>query len=142
MSVSFDGHEGLVVVRAELAGPSGTAFLRLALDTGATRTLINTSLLVAVGYDPASSPERTEVTTGSGVEFAARVSISKVVALGRQCADFPVLAHTLPPSAGVDGVLGLDFLRGQVLTIDFQNGRLTLAEPSGAHGPRGDRGCT
>jgi len=132
MSVSFDAQQGLVVVRAELTGPSGIAVVRLALDTGATRTLTNASLLVAIGYDPAATLERTEVTTGSGVEFAALVSISKIVALGREVTEFPVLAHTLPPSAGVDGVLGLDFLRGQLLTIDFVNGRLTLAEPSHA----------
>ena len=55
-------------------------------------------------------------------------SISKIEALGRELTQLPVLAHTLPPSAGVDGVLGLDFLRGQLLSIDFRNGRLTLAE--------------
>jgi len=128
MSCSFDAQQGLVVVRAQVTGPSGIAILRLALDTAATRTTINTGLLVAVGYDPAAPLDRTEVTTGSGVEFAALVSISKIVALGRECHDFPVLAHTLPPSAGVDGVLGLDFLRGQVLTIDFQSGSLTLTD--------------
>ncbi len=53
-----------------------------------------------------------------------------ILALGREFAQLPVLAHTLPPSAGVDGVLGLDFLRGQLLTIDFPNGRLTLDQPS------------
>jgi len=132
MSIAFDGQQGLVVVRTEVTGASGIAIVRLALDTGATRTLINASLLVAVGYDPAAALERTEVTTGSGVEFAALVSVSKIVALRRQLTDFSVLAHTLPPSAGVDGVLGLDFLRGQLLTIDFLNGRLTLAEPSHA----------
>lgn len=130
MSISFDGQQGLIVVRAQVTGPSGIAILGLALDTGATRTTINSGLLVAVGYDPAASLERTEVTTGSGVEFAAVVSLSKLVALGTDRTDFPVLAHTLPPSAGVDGVLGLDFLRGQVLRIDFPNGRLTLGEPS------------
>jgi predicted aspartyl protease len=132
MSLSFDGKQGLVVVRAEVTGPSGIALVRLALDTGATRTLINASLLVAVGYDPAAALERIEVTTGSGVEFAAAVSVGKIAALGRKLTDFPVLAHTLPPSAGVDGVLGLDFLRGQLLTIDFLNGCLTLAKSSHA----------
>jgi len=134
MSASFNAQQGLVVVPAQVTGPSGIAVVRLALDTGATRTLINASLLVAVGYDPAATLERTEVTTGSGVEFAALVSITKMAALGRELTDFPVLAHTLPPSAGVDGVLGLDFLRGQLLTIDFLNGRLTLAEVSHAAG--------
>jgi predicted aspartyl protease len=136
MSISFDGQQGLIVVRSQVTGPSGIALVRLALDTGATRTLINAGLLVAVGYDPAATLERTEVTTGSGVEFAALVTISKVVALGRELTDFPVLAHTLPPSAGVDGVLGLDFLRGKVLRIDFRDGRLTLDEPKDA----GERG--
>ena len=46
--------------------------------------------------------------------------------LGRDCADFPVLAHTLPPSAGVDGLLGLDFVRGGRLTVDFRAGHVTL----------------
>ena len=87
---------------------------------------------MAVGYDPAAALERTEVTTGSGVEFAAPVSVGTIVALGRERCNFPVLAHTLPPSAGVDGILGLDFLRGHILTIDFQNGRLTLAQPADA----------
>jgi hypothetical protein len=38
---------------------------------------------------------------------------------------FPALGHTLPSSAGIDGLLGLDFLCGQSLTLS--NGRVTLA---------------
>ena len=33
MSTSFDGQQGLVVVRAQVTGPSGIAVVRLALDT-------------------------------------------------------------------------------------------------------------
>ena len=44
--------EGLVVVAAALSGPGGTAILRLALDTGATTTLVNAGMLVSIGYDP------------------------------------------------------------------------------------------
>jgi len=40
--------------------------------------------------------------------------------------DFGVLGHTLPPSAGVDGLLGLDFFRGQSLTGDFRVGRVSV----------------
>ena len=53
MSLSFDPRRGLIVVRAELFGPSGSAVLQLALETGATSTLINVAMLVAIGYDPA-----------------------------------------------------------------------------------------
>ena len=126
MSFSFDSHQGLIIVRTELAGPSGSAVLRLALDTGATGTLINAAMLTAIGYDAALSPDRFQVTTGSGVEFVPRVILKRIVALEQKRVDFPVLCHTLPQSAGIDGILGLDFLRGLTLTIDFRGGQVAL----------------
>jgi len=117
----------LIVVHAELEGPSGAAVLRLALDTGATGSLINVGMLVAVGYDPALEQDRTQVTTGSGVEFVPRVAVERIAALGRERRHFSVLSHTLPANAGVDGLLGLDFLRGRTLTVDFGNGQISLA---------------
>jgi predicted aspartyl protease len=123
----FDPQQGLIVVPAELWGPTGSVVLRLALDTGATATLVNNAVLVGVGYDPALAPTRVQVTTGSGVEYVPRVTLSRIRALGQERVDFDVLGHTLPPSAGVDGPLGLDFLRGQSVTIDFRTGRVILA---------------
>jgi predicted aspartyl protease len=124
MTFRFDARQGLIIVAAELQGPSGIAVLRLALDTGATSTLLNNSLLVATGYDPADSGDRVEITTGSGVEYVARVTVHKLTALGQQRLNFAALAHTLPPSAGVDGLLGLDFFRGSLVTIDFKDGTI------------------
>ena len=127
MSVSFDAQRGLVVVPAELEGLFGSAFIRLAVDTGATSTLINAAILVSLGYDPGASTERVQVTTGSGVEFAPQINLRRIKALAREYLSFPVLCHTLPPSAGVDGLLGLDFFRGQNLNIDFRAGQIILA---------------
>ncbi len=126
MSFSFEPEGGPILVRSELVGPTGHALVRLALDTGATTTLVNTGLLVSIGYDPGLSPERIQVSTGSGIEFVSSVRLNKITALGRQRTDFAVLSHTLPPSTGVDGVLGLDFFADQVLTIDFRCGEITL----------------
>jgi predicted aspartyl protease len=122
----FDPQQGLIVVPAELWGPTGSVILRLALDTGATATLVNIAMLVGVGYDPALAPTRVQVTTGSGVEYVPLVTLNHIRALGQERFDFGVLGHTLPPSAGVDGLLGLDFLRGQSLTVDFRVGRVGL----------------
>jgi predicted aspartyl protease len=127
MSVRFDTRLRLVVVRAEIDGPSGTGVFRFALDTGASTTLINASLLTALGYDPSLANERIEITTASGVEYAAVLPIRRIHALGRERLGLPVLCHTLPPSTGVDGLLGLNFLRGHVLTVDFPEGRIDLA---------------
>ena len=95
--------------------------VRLALDTGATGTLVNPGPLLTVGYDPALASERVQVTTGSGVEFVPRLGVLKISALTCVRENFPVLAHTLPPSATVDGLLGLDFFRGGRLELDFQS---------------------
>ena len=44
---------------------------------------------------------------GSSVfEACAFFTLNKIMALGRERTEFPVLGHTLPPSAGVDGLLG------------------------------------
>jgi predicted aspartyl protease len=126
MGSRFDPRSGLIVVHASLAGPIRSARLRMALDTGATNTIINAATLVSAGYDPSSSAGRVEITTGSGVEFATVVSVTGLRALSKRVRNFAVLAHTLPPSAGVDGLIGLDFLRGESLNIDFISGTIGL----------------
>jgi hypothetical protein len=120
MPASFDAQHGLIVIPTRLWGPNGDVVVRLALDTGATRTLINWDPIVFIGYDPAGIGLRVEVTTGSGVEFVPEVCVHRLQALQQERLRFPVLCHTLPPSATVDGVLGLDFMRGYQLTVDFR----------------------
>ena len=126
MSFSFDAQYVLVVVRAEIWGPIASAVLRLALDTGATSSMVNTAMLVAIGYDPALTGDRVQVTTGSAIEYVPRVPLTRIAVLGQERSAVSVLAHTLPPSAGVDGLLGLDFFRGQRLCVDFRDGLLEL----------------
>jgi predicted aspartyl protease len=126
MTYSFDPKGGLILVETIIEGPVGKAVLRLALDTGATSTLINTAMLVAIGYDPALSLERTQVTTGSGIEFVPRIALTNVTALGLERKHLSVLCHTLPPSSSVDGLLGLDFFADKLLTINFRLGLIRL----------------
>ena len=126
MSQPYDDGLGVVVVPAEVFGPSGSVVLRLAVDTGATQTMINVGLLAVAGYDPSLVPDRVQVTTGSGVEYAPRLSVDRIRVLGQERKNFPVLAHTLPPSAHIDGLLGLDYMKGQTLSIDFGRTTVTL----------------
>jgi predicted aspartyl protease len=126
MTYRFDPTQGLIIVPVRLFGPAGDMIVRLALDTGATSTLINSEIIVLLGYDPATSPDRIQVTTGSGVEFCPRLSVRRVEALGRSVEDFLILSHTLPPTAHVDGLLGLDFFRGCQISIDFRIGTITV----------------
>jgi hypothetical protein len=127
MSFPFNAASGLIIVSVRIHGPTGHRLAELALDTGATASLIQTATLVAIGYDPATAPDRVLVTTGSGVEFVPRLLLDRVEALGQARTSFPVVAHTLPPSATVDGLLGLDYFRGQHLMIDFRQGEITVS---------------
>jgi predicted aspartyl protease len=126
MSQRFDLQERLIIVPVRIFGPVGDTIVRLALDTGASSTLVNTEVVVLLGYDPATAPDRIEVTTGSGIEFCARLSVDRIEAVERSLEQFPILCHTLPPSAPIDGLLGMDFLRGCYVGIDLRIGEITV----------------
>ena len=57
MSQRYDDSLGVVVVPAEVSGPSGNVVLRLAVDTGATQTMINVGSLAVLGYHPSPPDE-------------------------------------------------------------------------------------
>ena len=122
MSLNFNPKEGLIVVPTRIFGPNGNTIVHLALDTGATGSLINWDIAALIGYDPAVVQNRVQVTTGSGIEFAPPIEVIKIEALERELENFTIICHTLPPSANVDGLLGLDFFRGTRLTIDLISG--------------------
>lgn len=122
----FNRLAGLLVVPVRLTGPTGETRVRLALDTGATGTMVRAASLELVGYNLDAQTDRPSITTVSGVERAPRLRVQKIEALGVERVEFPVVAHTLPPTSTVDGLLGLDFFRGLVLTLDFREGRITL----------------
>jgi len=122
----FEPQHGLIIVRVTFFGPKGDRAARLALDTGATSTVVSKEILIAVGYEPASLPQTVQMTTGSGIASAARLEVDKIQALGQERLNFSIIAHTLPPSASVDGVLGLDYLRDSILTLNFQSGEIIL----------------
>ena len=125
MSVPFDARRGLVRLMARVWGPRGPGFVKMALDTGATHTVLNVARLRQVGFEPDHEPAAS-VTTGGGVIAARWVVLPRFAVLGQERAGFRVLTHEMPTTAQVDGVVGLDFLRGQRLTVDFRAGTIDL----------------
>lgn len=126
MTVPFDPARDLIITRARLRGPLGDVNVRLALDTGATRTLVNQEALLRAGYDPGLSRDYIRIATASNTEYVPLVAVEMIQALGQERANLRIFAHSLPPGAAVDGLLGLDFLRGHRLAIDFRAGIITL----------------
>jgi predicted aspartyl protease len=126
MIFPFDPRGGLILVPARLIGPTKQAIALLALDTGATSSMISWEIAELLGYDPATVVEQAQMTTVSMEENAPQIIVDKIEVLEKERDNFRVLCHTLPPGADPDGILGLDFLRGYRLTLDFRVGLLTL----------------
>lgn len=126
-TAAFNPRQGPVVVEAEVTGPNRTNFLKLAVDTGATTTVIDLADLVILGFDPAQPYGRTHLTTGSMQGVVPLFALTRLGALGQNRFFLPVVGYSVSLGHGIHGLLGLDFLRDQVLTIDFRQGQITLA---------------
>ncbi len=125
----FDPARRIVAVTALLSGPLGTTEAELALDTGASRTLISPKLLAFIGCPIPTDAEGIVVTTGSRRELMPKVRVPELKALGHSVRDFTVLAHQLPACTSVHGLLGLDFFTGCRLELDFRAGTIRLDPP-------------
>jgi predicted aspartyl protease len=127
MNYPFDRRANLIFVAVDLYGPKKTHFqANLALDTGATTTLISWDIAKFLGLDPELSTRSTRITTGSGVEWCPVVNLPRMSALGKTIKKLDVLCHDLPPTSLVDGLLGLNFFRGFDLRINFKEGYISL----------------
>ncbi len=127
--MTYDPSAPSLVVDLLLESADGTSFLLIPviLDTGASFTIVATDILVQLGYDPANPLlERQRIVTGSGVEYAPRITVRSATAIGQKVANLEVLCHDLPAESGVDGLLGLNFLRHFKLTIRFRKGIIEL----------------
>lgn len=116
----------LFLTKAAISGPEGTKVLRLLVDTGSSYTVLPVEFLEASGCSPADSRERIRVVTGSGFIIAPLVQVEWINALGYKIEGFKVVAHTLPSSGPIDGLLGMDFLLKVKAHINLEDGAITV----------------
>jgi predicted aspartyl protease len=125
----FDPSVSSIVVDLLLEAADGrsSVVIPVVLDTGASMTIIATDIIGRLGYDPANPAlDRQRIITGSGIEYAPHTTVRSATAIGQKVASLDVLCHDLPPESGVDGLLGLNFLRHFKLTIRFRKGIIDL----------------
>ena len=78
----------------------------MALDTGATYTMIPWDIAEAIGYEPAYSRRKVTIITASGVEKAPLIVVNNVSVLGKEV---ECVVHDLPEASRINGLLGLCF---------------------------------
>ncbi len=126
--ISFDPSRPLISLRLTVYGINANIFRNVivALDTGATTTIIPTEIALALGYDLANPKEQMGLLTASGTVSAKLITVRKLTAIGETIENIDVLCHDLPGNSGIKGLLGLNFLKCFEVNISFSKGTIEL----------------
>ncbi len=120
----INSEDDLILIEAFVNGYR----IKLALDTAASHTVVDTTALMIAGMDLESN-NKVKIETASGIIEANKIKTNIFNALGLTKPNFEISAYDFL-SAGllveIDGVLGLDFLKNNILTIDFIKSELWL----------------
>ena len=106
----IDLKKGIISVYTQIIGPRTWRSIKMAMDTGATYTMIPMELAADIGYDPGTSKKRIEISTARGTVFVPLIKISSISCWGMKVKNLEVVCHDLPPQSPVEGLLGLNFL--------------------------------
>ena len=111
--------EDVIIVNATIAGKFK---FRLALDTAATHTTIDSNVLYFSGYELKNSKGEKEIETSNGIIVVETYNIEQLESLGITKNNFEVqvydfLAHGI--TSDYDGVIGLNFLYAHKFCIDI-----------------------
>jgi predicted aspartyl protease len=122
----FDPRDDLIVVTARVSGPHRHKLVSLAVDTAATETLITPDVLDDLGYSARLGEKITVVHSAIGAERGYTMRVARFIALGFTCNDFRIHVHDLPEETGIEGLLGLSFLRQFNYEIRSAEGRILV----------------
>ncbi len=103
--------------------------LALAVDTGASHTVVDLTALLLVGLTMNDVVGTLQLETAKGVVDAYIFRLKKISALGKTLENVEVCSYDFIGNAVLsdfEGVLGLDFFRNTELIINFKNNTIEL----------------
>lgn len=98
------------------------------LDTGATYTSISQELAEELGYDLSKAPHIT-ITTANGQVSIPKITLKELTLHGYKLHNVEATVISLPKNVPFKGLLGLNFIRRQRITIDIDS-KNVLLEPT------------
>lgn len=93
------------------------------LDTGAPRTEFSDQFLMHTGFIDARN-EKTRFKSGLQTQKYGLIELPSVNICGHQISSLEVFVSHFEESWGIDALIGLDFFRLFLVTIDYKNGFL------------------
>lgn len=130
-TIKFNSNEKLIFLDIGVTSSDGSwiIYLPVVLDTGATTTVLPADILADLGYDPGyPGLSRIRMITGSSIEYAPCIIVKSLLVGGEKIDNVDVLCHDLPAEAGIDGLLGLNFLKNFDFTIEYSAGRIKFVK--------------
>lgn len=124
----FRPDNDLIIVYGKVSGPlapNGRP-VRLVLDTGAAETIIIPEILDNLGDSPRQGEAITVLRSAVGREEGYLMRVARFECLGHQSRNFRVHAHDLPDGWGIEGLIGLSFLRQFNYEIRSLEGRILV----------------
>jgi predicted aspartyl protease len=110
LSSSFSRRRELIIVEATIHGPRGSTIRQLVFDTGAEATTLTSEVIEEIGYSPRDGHKLSKVHSAIGEEEGYWLHVAEFIALGVSTPNFALQVFDLDHE-GVDGLLGMNFLR-------------------------------
>ena len=104
---------------------NGNTSVKLILDTGADRTVINPRALAAAGVSLTAGPAA-EMRGATGTAPVRGAQVDSVAVGAAKVGKLMVISHDIEQE-GVDGLLGRDFLEQFKVSLDSESGLATLS---------------
>jgi predicted aspartyl protease len=113
-----------LIVAPKIKGIDDYRILNFILDTGASKSIIDNSAAIRLGYDLKKLKAGDRLTTVGGGVHSKILKLPKISLFGKDMANFEVNVINLPSQIlyFADGLIGMDFL------LQFQNIRFDFVE--------------
>ena len=125
-TTAFDPEGELIIVASKIWGRDGYKDLSLAIDTGSASTMITSEVIEDIGYNPRDGLDITSVRSAIGTERGYTLKVARFATLGFEFEDFVVHVFDLPVGFGIDGLIGLSFLKNFDYEIRSIVGRIRV----------------
>ncbi len=118
--------DSLIIVKAGI----GNDRLSLALDTGASHTVIDLTALLLAGIEIKDAKRIVQLETGKGIIDAYVFDVTSITVLGITKYNIEVCSYDFLANnvlLDIHGVLGLDFFKNMDLLISFKRFEISVS---------------
>jgi len=100
-------------------GPKAFREIDMIFDTGAVYTMVSRDIAKDIGYDPAIISKRTTIITANGVIEVPLLKVKAIKIKDIYANNVEVICHDIPDVVGIEGILGLSFIKSFRTIIDY-----------------------